>query len=320
MLQTQLRKAFTMLELIFVIVILGIVASIGSTIIAQTFESYIMQRAVHSASIKTELAINQLANRLTYYIKPSLLARRRGTTDFDPSNVLPLSDVLPDNNTHTILQWIGYDNDGFSARLNTPSWSGVCDLSASDFNTLVTPASRLQNSTATFPSEATILGNIAPNAGRPAVKFLSPNYRPGQAYNSICMHQTTSANSCMFPASITGDNTLNFTGWGDRNAGEMIYSEFYQLAASAYSVVPTPPAALPGTGVFVSDLFLYYDYQPWEGENYLTRDIPNQLIAHNVSVFRFRQEGDTIRLKLCTVEQVGDTETISICKEKAVLR
>ncbi len=47
--------AFTMLELIMVIVILGIVSSIGSSLIAKTFESYIVQRALHKASMATEL-------------------------------------------------------------------------------------------------------------------------------------------------------------------------------------------------------------------------------------------------------------------------
>jgi len=64
----QSKKAFSMLELVFVIAILGIVASISSSVIVQVYESYIMQRAVHNASIDTELAINQITNRLTYRI------------------------------------------------------------------------------------------------------------------------------------------------------------------------------------------------------------------------------------------------------------
>ncbi|MCW8821398.1 MAG: prepilin-type N-terminal cleavage/methylation domain-containing protein, partial [Sulfurovum sp.] len=63
-----LRTAFSMLELIFVIIILGIVSSIGAEIIAQVYESYIVQRATHRSSIKTELAATQIANRLTYAV------------------------------------------------------------------------------------------------------------------------------------------------------------------------------------------------------------------------------------------------------------
>ncbi|MCB4762456.1 MAG: type II secretion system protein, partial [Sulfurovum sp.] len=43
-----------MLEVVFVTVILGIVASIGAEIIANVYESYIVQRAQYRAAIKTE--------------------------------------------------------------------------------------------------------------------------------------------------------------------------------------------------------------------------------------------------------------------------
>ena len=57
----KFKSAFSMIEVVFVIVVLGIVASIGSQIIVQVYESYIMQRAMHRTSIKTELAITQLS-------------------------------------------------------------------------------------------------------------------------------------------------------------------------------------------------------------------------------------------------------------------
>ncbi len=46
------RSAFSMLELIFVIVILGIVSSIGAELIAKVYENYIVQRALHRSSLK----------------------------------------------------------------------------------------------------------------------------------------------------------------------------------------------------------------------------------------------------------------------------
>ena len=49
------KPAFSLLELVFVIVILGIVASLGSELIAKIYESYVLQRAQHRSSIKTEL-------------------------------------------------------------------------------------------------------------------------------------------------------------------------------------------------------------------------------------------------------------------------
>ena len=94
------RHAFTMLELVFVIVILGIVSSIGAEVIAKTYEAYINQRALYRAGLKTELAATQLANRLAYAIPGSVV--RRNT---DATTLIDIKD--PDDNTTTVLQWIG---------------------------------------------------------------------------------------------------------------------------------------------------------------------------------------------------------------------
>ena len=69
------QKAFTLLEVIIVILILGIVASIGSGIIANVYENYLLQRATYRASLKTELAAQQIANLLSYRIPHTTIAK-----------------------------------------------------------------------------------------------------------------------------------------------------------------------------------------------------------------------------------------------------
>lgn len=332
------KKGFTLLEVIIVIVILGIVSSIGSSVIAQVYESYIVQRSVHNASIKTELAINQLTNRLTFRMNRSLLARVPGQTGLAPAQATSLSGItLANAQTHTALEWIGYENDGFSAQY-PPKWSGFCDLNSSNFTRIVTRGSRLTSTSATNPSEQEILNNLSRSstAPDPAIQFMGPSsYRTGFTYNTICMYQS-GASGCMFPVSLTNNNTLTFNASGnigDRINGQMIYSEFYQLAASAYAVVPIrdtsagPMGANGGSmiardaanpGVEVWDLYLFADYQPWNGQNYTNGS--RSLLAKNVSVFRFREEVGSIRVKICSVEQISQTDMISICKEKAVIR
>ena len=307
-----LKKAFTMIELIFVIIILGIVASIGSQIIVQVYESYIIQKATHTASIKSELAINQIANRLLYRIDQSLIARIPGQTGTTlVTDVYPVSSVpligASNVNTYTALEWIAYENDGFSDA-QTPSWSGFADLNTSSFTTINTTGSTLTN-------ETTILNNLAgaSPADNPALLFNTPLYRAGTLYGTLCMYRN---NGCIFPVTITNDTTLTFTGAGDRVAGQMIYSEFYQLVASAYAIVPENPTVV--NGVNVSDLALYSNYQPWLGENYTNGR--RSLLAKDVSVFRFKQELNSIRIKLCTLVQLSINNNISSCKEKAVIR
>jgi len=69
------RKAFSIIEIVFVIVILGIVASIASDIIVQVYDSYIVQRAVYRVNYKTELAVNEIVNRLTYRIEGTTISK-----------------------------------------------------------------------------------------------------------------------------------------------------------------------------------------------------------------------------------------------------
>jgi len=96
----------------------------------------------------------------------------------------------------------------------------------------------------------------------------------------------------------------------------MYYTEMYQIVSTAYAVILTP--ATPINGVNVWDLKLYYNYQPWNGQNYMQGK--NATLLKNVSVFRFKHELNSIRIKLCTLERISATEHISICKEKAVIR
>jgi prepilin-type N-terminal cleavage/methylation domain-containing protein len=134
---TLFRSAFSMVELIFVIVVLGIVASIGSEIIAKVYQSYIVQRAQYSANIKTELALNQIENRLRMAIPNTKGYRVASKTD----TFNPLSGGNPPANAN-VLQWVAYDGESFDAN-STPGWSGFCDLNSSTATVIVTPGSNL---------------------------------------------------------------------------------------------------------------------------------------------------------------------------------
>jgi prepilin-type N-terminal cleavage/methylation domain-containing protein len=301
------RNAFTMIELVFVIVILGIVASIGSQLIVQTYESYVQQRAIHRTGIKTELAITQLANRLTYRISNSMVARKPGhtgntiPTDFYPATDVPIGEV--DN--YPILEWISYDFDARNAYMR-PAWSGYCDVNASTYNRLITPGSTL--------TKVPLIATYYTGGDDPAIIFAGDaDYKTGSSYSPTCMY---TSGGCLFPMTINvGNEGMKFNG-GDRTKGQMIYTEIYYLATTAFAVVPTNKHQIDGHDVW--DLRLYYGYQPWKGENY-TQGRSSTLLR-NVSVMRYSKEANSIRIKLCSVEKTAIGGSISLCKEKAVIR
>ncbi len=272
------RLAFSMLELIFVIIILGIVASLGAEIIAKVYESYIVQRAQHRASIKTQLALNQIVNRLRYAIPGTIVRRvgKGGTAELVTEAMID----DPTGESYTVLQWVASDGDSFEAidsstssgAARRPGWSGFCDINATD------PADPTNISTPGSDLDLTniIQGNLGGN-GNFAIFF--PN-------DSIAHYGTGAGQT------ITLDN----------NATRIV--ERYKLAWSSYALV-----------VENGDLFLYYNFAPTTGT---AIGNSKSLLLKNVINFKFTARGQTTRLKLCVEENIGESETIPSCKEKAV--
>jgi prepilin-type N-terminal cleavage/methylation domain-containing protein len=222
----RLTPAFTMLELIFVIVILGIVASIGSEMIAKVYESYIVQRAEHRATLKTELAATQIANRLASAI-PGTVYRIKNDDTYE----LIQTSLTDSGDSYKGLQWVGSDTDSFNATATTPGWSGFCDIDDSNKNSI-----KSQGSNFSF------IGTIRANFG----------------YTNAFAIYFPYDNTPYYESSTSGD-TITL----DNNASHIV--EHYKLARTSYALVaedngrggkdlylyynfiPTPAIAIPNT-------------------------------------------------------------------------
>ncbi|DAB40342.1 MAG TPA: prepilin-type cleavage/methylation domain-containing protein [Sulfurovum sp. UBA12169] len=217
-----LHSAFTLLEVTIVITILGIVASLASELIAQVYQSYILQRAEHRAALKTELAATQIANRLRYAI-PGTVIRRVDTTGA-PEEISTSMAHNPDD--YTVLQWVAYDGDGFEAITSDanrkPGWSGFCDVDASTAHTIQTPGSNLELA-------KTIIENLSDHNKTIADAALYFPQDPPVAHG------------------ISGETGETLTL--DGNASKI--AEHYKLAWSSYALV-----------VENGDLYLYYNFAP----------------------------------------------------------
>jgi len=312
-----MRKAFSLIEVIFVLVILGIVASISSQIIVQVYENYITQRAVYNVSTKTELAINQIVNRLTYSIVDSAIAKdfNEPTPNYtNPTSYRLLTNlVTADDGNLTVLEWVGYDNDSFSAGV-APYWSGVANYA--DANHTTTGANdvftEFNSPGSNLNSVNTIIQHLSANTvslnsnDYPAVVF-QPRTGTNDKADGECMGLVNNDRSCIY--AVSENNATSFTFEQQPNR----ITERYQLAWSAYALVPVPQP----NGLY--DLNLYYNYQPWLGETYRNNAQVSTLIS-NISVFKFTQSGGIIQLKLCATENIGQDYNISTCKEKAIIR
>ena len=329
----KMKKAFSLIEVIFVLMILGIVASISSQIIVQVYENYITQNALYKTSTKTEMAINQIVNRLTFAIDGTTISKDPLTpfpytkiseaTIINPTgnwlNLKAIDITLTNFRRFTTIEWIGYDNDSFSAGAS-PYWNGLAnyDTTASR-NNFQTPGSQLglaRNIINNLSNGQVALDGVGGTL--PAVLFASENYldSPLIEHDPACMGLINENNtSCISRVSMTDNTHFNFP-----NGKAKRITERYKLAWSAYALVPEDP---DGNGLF--DLNLYSNYQPWNNETYDGNGTKNLLI-NNVSVFKFTENGGVIQLKLCTSVDIGERNAtgspvyISSCKEKAIIR
>ena len=320
-----MRKAFTLLELVFVIVVMGILAKFGTNILVTTYSSFAASTTNNKLLANVELTLKQIPNRLQYRIKDSVISRATPNGAF--------TSVANVQAGHAVLEWVGYDIDGWLGNANStnPNWSGFIDVdntaaTAPTANGLfiVSPLSNEGNISSTI---AALANGSANDIGDAAIFFTGQNsdvttdYGYAGALNSqnFAAHtlSATSAGSTFVP----GDG--NFTGVD-------VY-ENYKLAWTAYAISledfngdgDTYSADHPTlAGTLIRDLVFYYDYQPWNGvAKGGAGNVRRQLLLQNVDTFRYQAVGETIKLQVCVndLDALGGNDGgYSVCEEIAI--
>ena len=300
------KSAFTMIELVMVIVVLGIVASIGADIIARMYENYIKTRAINKLQAQTEIVLNEISKRLQYRIKDSVIARNNSNFN----DYVPLSDA---NDSYQILEWIGKDNDSLRG-VSKPGWSGFIDLDSIQTNRSLGTYGELKTSGSELNTTNEIIKALSnskvsldsTSSKRPAIIF------KGQTSFDLSQYgwDGVDGNYTHKVSYTSGHNDiLNF----DENiSGLNEISEQYDLTWSAYSIVPE------GNNTNDFNLTLHYNYQPWENERY-DQNATTSVLAVHVSTFKFTKSGDTIRMKLCINDaNLSGGFNFAFCKERVV--
>ena len=302
------RAAFTLIELVMVIVILGIVSVISTNIIAHMYEGYLRSKSVNELQQKTELVLDTIANRLKNRIKDAVFA--------DPASILPLSS--PDvNDSYNMLEWIGYDYEGMLGEYNgtysVPGWSGFVDLgdSSTDKTQIVTKGSHLSYAKNTIYALSYGDLNLSDTGGDlPAIIFKCWSSLDPADYGLD--PSTGDHNSTLLVNKKSGsENILEFS----ENTDDKEICEQYYMVWSAYAIIPE------GDDPNDFNLTLLYNYQPWMGEHYndTGATAPRKaVLAEHVSTFRFVEVGNTIRIKLCIQDANRSGANFGFCKERAI--
>lgn len=293
----RIKKAFTLLEMIFVIVIVGIIGKFGVEFFVNSYNTFLFSSINNSLQQESESAVEMIATRLQYRIKDSLIARKTDGTFASLSSA--------SGNEYTILEWVGSDIEGFlgnsDSQPNLPNWSGIIDLDLSTKTKLISPAT----DTDKINTLINILSDGDSSIDDVALYFVgSNNDINGYGWDG---NKITNQNQVMHPiTSSTNKNQFISSISGVDFSGVDVY-EFYKLAWSAYAVAYNTNK---------NELHFYYDYQPWMGEKY--SDAKSSLIMQHVSTFKFVSIDNIIKIQVCVQSDIISNEEYSICKEKVV--
>ena len=318
-----MKRAFTLLELIIVIVILGIIAMMSFNAIMNIYSNYFQTRTVNELETQTEIALEQISKRLEHRIKPSVIARK---TD---GAFLALNDSGVNLDAkYEILEFIPYAyeifNDVISLDANdhvieqggkAGRYSGYVDLAKSSPATgLISPGSNfttgvietIKDLTCREDTNATCVDFKNKDGGVVAI-FSDVYYNVQDSFGY--KGDITKLDIAKVGVKSTDGNTLEISGFD----GKQI-SEQYHLAYTANAIVPEQSQSQADKNNGVFDLNLYYDYRPWMGEKY-KQNGEKATLAKNVTRFVFTEKNGVIVLKLCMRAKNSE---ITICKSKAV--
>lgn len=303
-----MKKSFSLVEIIFVIVVLSIVAGGTFDYILGVFRVYVRANSIDTMQNDLDIALTEISNRLSYRIKDSVIYGGTAT---------PLFNAGVRNGT---LEWIGYDGEGMmgmwddtvTVQAVMPGWSGFIDRGKLTPTTLLSLGSNLD-----FANQIiTELSNNKVTLSNSRAVLIIP--RENKLITSYGWYQTTTPSPKSYfiingySDSDSGIGT-NYNIFNGTDFDDITDTDRYYLSWSAYALELNASS---------KHLNFYYNYQPWNNETY--QDGNRALMLKNVIEFSFWQNGNSIWIKLCV--DSNNTDTISernkslygFCKERVV--
>ncbi len=297
----RIRSAFTMIELVFVIVVMGILGKFGTEFLFQAYKSFIFTSENNNLQANSESAVEFVASRLQYRIKDSVIVREY-TNPYDSTDYDALSDAN-DSKDYTVLEWVSSDMDGFRST-TIPNWSGILDLNntRADKDHLISP----ETNTTRIKDLIKILSSNNSDINDSALYFIGSNSDiDGYGWDGNAI---TDQSKVMHP--IDAGTTVDiFTPRVSDFSGIDVY-EYFKFAWTANAIQVEDN----NTTTHTFKLEYYYDYQPWNGETF--KDGKHFTIMKDISTFRATAVGSIMKIQICAKSVLQ--EEYSLCKEKTV--
>lgn len=307
-----MKKAFTLIELIFVIVLLSIISMFGADLYVKIYNSYTNNRATSDLEGETERTLNIITSLLRDRVKQTVIGRATDNGEHPDGDFVYLDQVQEE---HDVLEWIGKSTETQyigSANKGVLGWSGFdikMAVPSGDF-VIQSPGSSLNDAN-------NILASL--NAGTKSFGIIFNDDSGRDVNNSFGYNHTTYNHTNIGTVSITGNDTMQISGLTSGNIKR------YFLVHTAYAIVPVldnnaADVNVRGIKSNTYNLLLYYDFQPWEKEKY--ENGKSVVLAKNVTMFRFAYDNNSVAVKLCMRDNNRnfDAEKLDfiVCKSQVV--
>ena len=350
-----MKKSFTLIELIIVIVILGILSSITFDILSRVYQTYIQTREINKLNSKLDATIEMISSKMKNRLRNSVIVTKypANFSDTDDTQVdfKSIADIEDGDTDYKILEWIGQDYEAKngmwdkSVKHIQTGWSGFIDLGYASHKTHDDPkefnvttmdsnftivklidrniTAAYGNDIDPFETNTTTLIFSGNDLGGDIVEDLNHSY--GWYYNESkgrVAKAVFAIQAYNTYKDISGLKTeLNISSITENN-DSTLYSRYF-INRSAYALVPIENNETLEDGRKVNDynLTFVYNYQPWQGEWY--KDGNKTLLMQHITELRFKKDIDTpvIRLYICIQSpnvEINKTRNLTLCKEKAI--
>ena len=326
----MVKKTFTLIEIIFVIVILGLI-SVGSfKAIEMLYQRYYQVNTITKFSILSQTLLDEVSTILYYRIPLTAIGYDPQSGDFKK-----LEDI--DDEKYKIFEWISeaYDSKkhfGFDIKTG---YTGFIDLEASNRDTFTLVAKDFNitdiNDTENNISNTHIDLNQTVAiifAGNLDLGVESDNYKDDYGWHGHEHNKTYLINRFKQvgnDANLTMENEIE---------GNRIYAKYY-LANSAWGIargvdIDQNSNCITALNLKNSEinntLFLFYNYRPWKKETFCadpnTTNVSTEgnvsILAKDITAFKVKAVDYHIELKVQFSKSMykGSDKNITITKQK----
>jgi len=317
-----MRKGATLIELIFVLVIISFLAT-------ATFKGMqaIMVRAykakkITKLSLESQISVNQISNYLQNRVPYTVIGYNANNGDFQY-----IGDIIGSDKNLSILEWFGTANEAFIDG-NYSGFADMATLLSNKFSSQDTNGSALQtteNYKFNYSSSHNIYDNNTTNL------IFSGSFDRATSdtndYNSSFGWHGNDSNDS-FDFSMDSSGYINIT---DDTKPKFIYEKYF-IVDSAYAIARGADIKQDATCIKNLDikpkdinntLFLFSNYRPWNRKTFCadksgTQEGNASILMQNVDGFNFQEMDYTIRINLDINKTIRGSSPIHFSKMKAV--